>query len=90
MEKRISGLEDIIDKMVTLVKENIISKMLLEKKNPVNLGFYEKKKPKNNRKRGRRRKPGIRPTKCFTKSQSKNVLTCFRVSIAVTNTMTEK
>lgn len=33
MEKRISGLEDIIDKMVTLVKENIISKMLLKKKN---------------------------------------------------------
>ena len=53
MEERISGSEDPIEDMDTLVKENVNLKKTPGEKHPGNLGQYAKTKPKNNRSRER-------------------------------------
>jgi hypothetical protein len=52
MEKRISGLDDTIEKKYTSVKVNVKSKKFLTQ-NPRNLRHCEKIKPKINSKRRR-------------------------------------
>jgi hypothetical protein len=53
MEERILGIEDTIEYIDTLVKENVMCKKVPNPKHPGNLGHNEKTKPKNNRnKRG--------------------------------------
>ena len=56
MEEKISGMEDAVEEMDALVKENVRTK---------NLGHCEKTKPKNNSNRGRRRNPGQRHRKYY-------------------------
>ena len=54
MEEKISGVEDTIQEVDSLVKENIKSNKFLTK-HPGNLEDQEKTKPKNNRDRRRRK-----------------------------------
>lgn len=60
----ISGIEDTIEEMNTLTKENVKSKKTPEEKPPGYLGHYEKTKPRNDSYRGRRINPAHRPRKC--------------------------
>jgi len=55
MEKRLSGIEDMIEEMEILVKENVESKNTPDTKYPGSLGHCEKIKLKNNRTRGGKR-----------------------------------
>jgi hypothetical protein len=57
MEERISGSENKIEEMDTLVKENINLRTSYQKTSR-KCGKYEKTKSKNNKDRGRRRNPG--------------------------------
>lgn len=57
MEERISGTEDTVEEMNTLVKGNPKSKKIPETKHPENLGHYER----INRNTGRRRNRAQRP-----------------------------
>lgn len=56
MVERISGMEETIEEIDTLVKENNKSKKLQIQKNLENLRHYEKTKYMNNRNRGRIKK----------------------------------
>jgi hypothetical protein len=62
MEERISGVEDTIEEIDTLVRENVKFIKSLAK-HPGNLGYYETTKPKNNK--NRRRLPAQRLRKHF-------------------------
>ena len=59
MEERISGIEEVIEKIDKLVKENVKFETFL-----AHLVNYEKTKPNNNR--GRRRNPDQRLRKMFS------------------------
>lgn len=58
MEEIISGIEDMIEEMDRLVKENNKPEKTHNTKHPGNLAHYENNKYKNNRIRGRKRNPG--------------------------------
>ena len=51
MKENIAGVEDMIEEIDALFKENVNSKTFLYIKHPENLGHYEKTKAKNNRNR---------------------------------------
>ena len=63
MEVRISGIEDTIEEIDTLIKENVKSKKFLTEN--IHEIWDERTKPKNNRNKRRRRFPGHRPRKYF-------------------------
>ena len=65
IEGRISDVEDTVEEMDTLFKENTKSKNTQDTKHLGNLELREKAKSKDNRNRGRRRKPVQRPRKNF-------------------------
>ena len=55
--KIISGIEDMIVEINSLVKENVKSKKIPNTKHPGDVGHHENTKPKNNRDRRMRRIP---------------------------------
>ena len=64
MEETVSGIEDMIEEIDTLVKESVNLKSL-GTKHPRNVGHYEKTESMSNKNRGMRKNSGPLHRKCF-------------------------
>lgn len=54
-EERTSNIEDTVEEMIILVKENVKSTRIPNTKHPGNQGYYKEIKTKNDRNMGKRR-----------------------------------